>query len=196
MNEMPHVFLIDNFDSFSFNLAYEFRMAGCEVEVWRNTISVEKALERLGEISKPLIVLSPGPGTPAEAGCCIELIRKSNGRYPIFGVCLGHQAIVEAFGGTVDSANIIVHGKTSELDHDGKGLFAKVPNPMIIARYHSLIAARLPQELRATARTAGLVMAVEHTHLPIRGVQFHPESVLTTYGSLLIGNIVKWAEAL
>jgi len=189
----PHIFLIDNFDSFTFNLAYEFQVAGCEVEVWRNNISTDHALELIRKLPKPnLVVISPGPGTPKDAGCCIELIQRAKGEFPIFGVCLGHQAIVEAFGGEVSGANAIVHGKTSIINHDQQGLFAGLPNPMVIGRYHSLVATRMPAELKATAYASDLVMALEHRSLPIASVQFHPESILTTHGSLMIANIIDW----
>jgi anthranilate synthase component 2 len=193
----PHIFLIDNFDSFTFNLAYEFQVAGCEVEVWRNNIPVDKALELIAHLPKPnLVVMSPGPGTPYEAGCCMDLVKRSKGAFPIFGVCLGHQAIVEAFGGKVEGAGRIVHGKTSAVAHDGEGLFKGLPNPMAIARYHSLAATHLPPELIATASAGDVNMAVKHRDLPIVGVQFHPESILTTHGSLIIANVIQWAGAL
>lgn len=191
-----NILLIDNFDSFTFNLAYEFQVKGCAVDVWRNNISADKAIELIQKLPKPnLVVMSPGPGTPAEAGCCIELIQKSLGAFPLFGVCLGHQAIVEAFGGTVEGANMIVHGKTSAIRHSREGMFRNLPNPMPIARYHSLVATKIPKELKATAHSGELIMAVEHQSLPIIGVQFHPESILTTHGSLLIDNVIAWAKS-
>lgn len=193
----PHIFLIDNFDSFTFNLAYEFQSAGCQVEVWRNNISTQKALEVIESLPLPrLVVISPGPGTPAQAGCCIDLIKQSKGAFPILGVCLGHQAIVEAFGGVVGNAGLIVHGKTSEITHSGEGIFEGLPNPMVIARYHSLVATKLPSDLIETASAGNHNMAVAHCHLPIVGVQFHPESILTTHGSTMITNVIKWAAAL
>lgn len=189
-----HVLLIDNFDSFTFNLAYEFETQGCKVDVWRNSTSVEKILQLMEKLPKPnLVVISPGPGTPRDAGCCIEVIQRSQGAFPIFGVCLGHQAIVEAFGGVVGGANMIVHGKTSAVRHNGKGLFRNLPNPMSIARYHSLVATKMPTQLNSTAYFGELIMGVEHQTLPISGVQFHPESILTTHGSLLIENVINWS---
>jgi anthranilate synthase component 2 len=194
MSEKVHVLLIDNFDSFTFNLVDELTRRGAQVEVWRNDISAAQALALAEALPEPrLIVLSPGPGTPAEAGCCIELVRCAAGRVPIFGVCLGHQAIVAACGGLVSQAGAIVHGKASRIEHDGSGIFAGLPSPMTAARYHSLAAAVVPAELRVTAWTGSVVMAVEHVRHTIAGVQFHPESVLTPHGGRLIDNLLVWA---
>lgn len=191
-----NVLFIDNFDSFTFNLVDELEKRGCAVDVWRNDISAERALA-LAEALRPprLVVLSPGPGSPAEAGCAIPLIRLAAGRVPVFGVCLGHQAMVEAFGGVVGSAGTIVHGKASPVEHEGVGLFAGLPNPMRVARYHSLAATRMPSELRVTARCGEIVMAAEHQQHKLFGVQFHPESILTPAGGRLIQNVLDWACA-
>jgi anthranilate synthase component 2 len=182
---------IDNFDSFSFNLVDELEKRDAQVEVWRNDVSVERALAELSD--KQLLVLSPGPGTPAEAGSCIELVRAASGRVPIFGVCLGHQVIVEAFGGKVGFAGEVVHGKSARIDHDKSGPLAALPSPMHAARYHSLAALELPEVLRATARTGDVVMAVEHVSAPVFGVQFHPESILTPHGGTLMAEVMRWA---
>jgi len=192
--------LIDNFDSFSFNLVDELDKRDASVHVWRNDISADRAVELVMQLDAPrLLVLSPGPGTPQQAGCCIPLIERAAGKVPIFGVCLGHQAIVEAFGGTVGFAGEVVHGKTARIEHDGRGLFAALPSPMYAARYHSLVATQLPSNLTVTARTNThdgheLVMAVEHHELPIAGVQFHPESILTPRGGLLWQEVIRWAN--
>lgn len=189
-----NVLFIDNFDSFTYNLVDEFRKRGAEVRVWRNNITARDALAEIVDLTPPrLIVLSPGPSTPAEAGCCIELIRLAAGKVPLFGVCLGHQAIVEAFGGKVSRAERVMHGKTSMLEHDGTTLFRDLPSPMRVGRYHSLIAGTLPDSLRETARTGNYVMAVEHKELPILGVQFHPESILTPEGGPILDRVVEWA---
>ena len=191
-----NVLFIDNFDSFTFNLVDELEKRGCEVDVWRNDISAERALAIAEALPTPrLVVLSPGPGSPAEAGCCIPLIRLAAGRVPVFGVCLGPQAMVEAFGGVVGSAGTIVHGKASPVEHEGIGLFAGLPNPMRVARYHSLAATRMPDDLRVTARCGEIVMAAEHQQYKLFGVQFHPESILTPVGGRLIQNVMDWAAA-
>jgi anthranilate synthase component II len=191
-----NILLIDNFDSFTFNLCEEFQSRGCHVEVWRNDISADEALLLAYKMQAPrLIVLSSGPGSPKEAGCCVELIQKSQGKIPILGVCLGHQAIVEAFGGSVGSAESIMHGKISLIAHDGQDVFSDLPSQLSVARYHSLVATQLPDSLKTRAFYQNLVMAVSHVTYPILGLQFHPESVLTTMGGKIIENILAWAKA-
>lgn len=188
------VLFIDNFDSFVFNLVDEFARRNCNVEVWRNDISVEKAFEIVNGFGEPrLVMLSPGPGTPANAGCCIDLVQKAPPDLPILGVCLGHQAIVEAFGGSVSQAPAIVHGKASIIEHSGRGFFKGLPKKMSVGRYHSLMAAEIPEVLEVTARLGSVVMAVEHTQRKVAGVQFHPESILTPKGGLMIDNVLNWA---
>jgi anthranilate synthase component 2 len=192
--EALKVLLIDNFDSFSFNLVDELRKRDAEVHVWRNDIDVEHAFAILEQWTGPrLVVLSPGPGSPRDAGCCIELVKRCEAEVPVFGVCLGHQAIVEAFGGEVAYAGEVVHGKTARVDHDGSGPFTGLPSPMYAARYHSLAAKHVPSPLTVTARTGDIVMAVEHQSAPIVGVQFHPESILTPRGGCLIEGVIQWA---
>jgi len=190
-----NVLFIDNFDSFSFNLVDELAKRDCKVDVWRNDLPAERALE-MAVSRKALIVLSPGPGAPAAAGCCVELCRLAkSAQQPLFGVCLGHQAIVEAFGGVVGYAGEVVHGKAGRIVHDGVGLMRTLPSPFRAARYHSLAATRLPFELRVTAKLeSGLVMAVEHETAPIAGVQFHPESLLTPHGGQLLQAVLDWAR--
>ncbi len=193
-----NVLFIDNFDSFSFNLVDELERRGAEVAVWRNDIAVDHALALARAMPAPrLVVLSPGPGAPADAGLCVPLVRAAAGaQIPLFGVCLGHQAIVEALGGAVGFAGEVVHGKAASIRHDGCGLFEGLPSPMRAARYHSLAATALPPDLRATAHLADqpLVMAVAHTLARIAGVQFHPESILTPQGGTLIDNLLRWAR--
>jgi anthranilate synthase component 2 len=193
MPEPLRLVFVDNFDSFTWNLVDEFARRGAVVEVWRNTLSARHLLARAGE-RPSLLVLSPGPGAPREAGCCIELIRlAAEHRVPLFGVCLGHQAMVEAFGGVVGPAPEIVHGKTSRVRHEGGVLFDGVPSPFSVGRYHSLAATAVPECLEPIAGTDHVVMAVAHRTAPQFGVQFHPESILTPEGGRIIDNVIRWA---
>ena len=180
--------MIDNYDSFTYNLVHLFEELGAEVRVFRNdAITVEEA----EELAPEQLVISPGPGRPADAGVSVELIRRLGPRVPTLGVCLGHQAIVEAFGGEVGQARALLHGKSSPVEHDGKGVFRGLPEPLEAGRYHSLAALTVPDELEVTARTPdGEVMGVRHRELPIEGVQFHPESVLTPLGPELARNFL------
>lgn len=190
------VLLIDNFDSFTFNLVDELRRRSCAVSVWRNDLSAEQALARALALPAPrLLVVSPGPGSPADAGCCVPLVRLACGQVPVFGVCLGHQAMVEAFGGRVGFAGEVVHGKTASVVHDGRGPFSGLPSPMLVGRYHSLAAEVVPDALEVTARCGELVMAVQHRRQALFGVQFHPESVLTPRGGTLMEGVLDWAVA-
>ena len=187
----PKLLLIDNYDSFTYNLVQAFLVLGAEVQVFRNdAITVEEA-KRL-DITH--LCISPGPGTPRDAGVSMAMIQAFAGRLPVFGVCLGHQSIVEAFGGDVVRAPRLMHGKTSLVKHDGRTLFAGLPQPCEVGRYHSLIAepTSMPAELEVSAMTAeGEIMAVRHRHFTIEGVQFHPESVLTPQGPQLMGNFLQ-----
>jgi anthranilate synthase/aminodeoxychorismate synthase-like glutamine amidotransferase len=187
----PNILLIDNYDSFTYNLVQAFLVLGASVEVHRNdAISIEDALA----LRPSHLVISPGPGTPQDAGNSMRMIQAFTGRIPIFGVCLGHQSLVEVFGGKVVRAARLMHGKVSPVLHDGKGLYAGLPQDFAAGRYHSLIAepGSIPAVLEVTARTAeGEIMGVRHKSLPIEGVQFHPESVLTPDGPLLMGNFLK-----
>jgi anthranilate synthase/aminodeoxychorismate synthase-like glutamine amidotransferase len=187
----PKILLIDNYDSFTYNLVQAFLVLGAVVEVYRNdAITTDEALA----LKPSHLVISPGPGTPRDAGVSMPMIRAFAGRIPIFGVCLGHQSLVEVFGGKVVRAARLMHGKVSPVMHDGKGLYAGMPREFAAGRYHSLIASAdsIPPELDVTARTAeGEIMGVRHKTLPIEGVQFHPESVLTPDGPILMGNFLK-----
>jgi anthranilate synthase/aminodeoxychorismate synthase-like glutamine amidotransferase len=195
------VFVLDNYDSFTYNLVQYLGELGAEVEVRRND---ELTVEEVEALHPERILLSPGPCTPGEAGILVPLIRHMAGKAPILGVCLGHQAIGEAFGGQVVRAHSLMHGKTSPVEHDGKGIFSGLPTPLTCTRYHSLIVAEnsLPAELEITARTpessgangssgASVIMGLRHRHLPIEGVQFHPESVLTEGGHQMIRNFLN-----
>ena len=185
------ILLLDNYDSFTYNLAQYLGELGCKVEVHRNDkISVEEIARKKPE----RIVISPGPCTPQEAGISVELIEELAGKFPILGVCLGHQAIGAAFGGKIKRAPALFHGKTSEIHHDGKGVFRKLADPFTATRYHSLIVERksLPRELMITAETDdGIIMGLRHRRYQIEGVQFHPESVLTESGKALLKNFLS-----
>jgi anthranilate synthase/aminodeoxychorismate synthase-like glutamine amidotransferase len=187
----PRLLLIDNYDSFTYNLVQAFLMLGAEVEVYRNdALTTAAALE----LRPSHLCISPGPGTPYDAGVSMDMIRAFAGSIPVFGVCLGHQSIVEVFGGKVVRAGRLMHGKTSTVEHDGRGLFAGLPQPCEVGRYHSLIAApeTLPAELEVTARTPeGEIMGVRHRTLMVEGVQFHPESILTPDGPRLMRNFLE-----
>jgi len=194
MADPLRIVFIDNFDSFTWNLVDEFAKRGAAVEVWRNTVPAGHAVARARAGGPSLLVLSPGPGTPAAAGCCVDLVRCAAAeRVPLLGVCLGHQAMVEAFGGSVGPAGEVVHGKTSTIRHNGGPLFDGVPSPMPAGRYHSLAASVMPECLTTIARTGHLVMAAAHRTVPQFGVQFHPESILTPEGGRIIENVIRWA---
>jgi len=192
----PRLLLIDNYDSFTYNLVQAFLVLGAEVLVYRNdAIAVEEARA----LDPTHLCISPGPGTPYDAGVSMDMIRAFAGRVPILGVCLGHQSIVEVFGGKVVRAGRLMHGKTSLVSHDGLGLFAGLPQPCEVGRYHSLIAApeKLPPELGISARTPeGEIMGVRHRDLAVEGVQFHPESILTPEGPRLLANFLGRPEAI
>ncbi len=181
--------MLDNYDSFTYNLVHLFEELGAEVVTVRNdAITVEEA--RAGGFDR--LVVSPGPGRPESAGVSIELIRSLGPTMPTLGVCLGHQAIVEAFGGTVGQAKALLHGKSSMIDHDGKGVYEGLPAGVEVGRYHSLAALDVPAELTVTSHTPdGEVMGVRHHELPIEGVQFHPESVLTPLGPAMARNFLR-----
>ena len=183
------IILIDNYDSFTYNIAHLFEELGAEVSVIRNDKIDADEAERLAPSH---LVISPGPGRPEGAGASVEIIKRLGPHVPTLGVCLGHQAIVEAFGGEVGQAQRLVHGKASEIAHDGRGLFSGLPDPLQGGRYHSLAAARVPYELEVCATTDdGEVMAVRHRELPVDGIQFHPESVLTPDGAALAKNFLE-----
>ncbi len=191
----PRLLLIDNYDSFTYNLVQAFMVLGAEVIVHRND---EITVEQARALAPTHLCVSPGPGTPYDAGVSMDTIRAFAGIVPVFGVCLGHQAIVETFGGKVVRAGRLMHGKTSMVSHDGQDLFAGLPQPCEVGRYHSLIAQpeSLPPELIVTARTPeGEIMGVRHRDLFVEGVQFHPESVLTPEGPKLMANFLRQTRA-
>jgi anthranilate synthase/aminodeoxychorismate synthase-like glutamine amidotransferase len=185
------VFVLDNYDSFTFNLVQYMGELGAEMDVRRND---ELTVDEVEGLQPERILLSPGPCTPQEAGISIDLVRRMAGKVPILGVCLGHQAIGAAFGGNVVRAQKLMHGKTSQVEHDGKTIFAGLASPMTCTRYHSLIVEEkgLPAELEISARTAdGTIMGLRHRKFRVEGVQFHPESVLTEDGKRLIQNFLE-----
>jgi anthranilate synthase component 2 len=182
------ILLIDNYDSFTYNLAHLFGELGAEVVVHRNDAITPEQAE---ELAPSHLVISPGPGVPASAGVSIELVKRLGPRVPTLGVCLGHQAIVEAFGGSVGAAKRLVHGKSSSVHHDKRGIFSGLPQDFEAGRYHSLAAHEVPDCLEISATGDDEVMAVRHKRLPIDGVQFHPESVLTPAGPELAKNFLE-----
>jgi anthranilate synthase component 2 len=192
---MQRVTLIDNYDSFTFNLAHYFGELGADVAVWRNDqITVEATLASKADA----IVLSPGPCTPSEAGICLDLVRAASATTPMLGVCLGHQAIAQAFGGEIVRASVPVHGKVSRISHDARGLFRGLNGPFQATRYHSLVVKRAsaPPELEISAESDdGLVMGIAHHELPVYGVQFHPESIASEHGHQILRNFLDLAAA-
>jgi anthranilate synthase/aminodeoxychorismate synthase-like glutamine amidotransferase len=189
------VFVLDNYDSFTYNLVQYLGELGAEVTVRRND---QVTVEEIAAMRPERIVISPGPCTPQEAGISIELIRRMAGKVPLLGVCLGHQAIGAAFGGQVVRASTLMHGKTSQVEHDGRTIFRGLSSPMTAIRYHSLVVSEsgLPEELEVTARTrdrdgSSVIMGLRHRQFPLEGVQFHPESVLTGEGKQLIRNFLQ-----
>jgi anthranilate synthase/aminodeoxychorismate synthase-like glutamine amidotransferase len=191
---MNMVVVIDNYDSFTYNLVQYLGELGQEVRVFRND---EVTVEELTRLRPDRIVISPGPCTPNEAGISLEVVARLAGKVPLLGVCLGHQAIGQAFGGKVVRAREVVHGKTSRIFHDERGLFSALPNPFEATRYHSLVVARegLPDCLEVTAKTWDEeIMGLRHKSLPVEGVQFHPESFLTTVGKDLLRNFLRGAK--
>ena len=183
------ILLIDNYDSFTYNLAHLFGELGAEVLVRRNDAIDADGAERLAPSH---LVVSPGPGRPESAGATLDILRRLAGRVPTLGVCLGHQAIAESFGGDVRAARELVHGKAARVEHDGRGLFAGLPDELSAGRYHSLAVTRVPEDFEISATAAdGEVMAMRHRDLPIDGIQFHPESVLTPHGSAIALNFLE-----
>ncbi|MCX8955939.1 anthranilate synthase component II [Erwinia psidii] len=190
---MADILLLDNIDSFTYNLVDQLRAFGHNVLIYRNSAPAEVLTECLQAMENPVLMLSPGPGTPSEAGCMPELLKRLRGRLPIIGICLGHQAIVEAYGGHVGQAGEILHGKASSITHDGVGMFAGLSNPLPVARYHSLVGSNVPTELVVNATFNGMVMAVRHDADRVCGFQFHPESILTSQGARLLEQTLAWA---
>ncbi|MFN4307364.1 anthranilate synthase component II [Sulfurihydrogenibium azorense] len=189
------ILMIDNYDSFTYNIVQYFYELGQDVLVKRNDEITVEDIKRMDNIDA--IVISPGPCTPNEAGISVDVIKEFKGVYPILGVCLGHQSIGQAFGAKIVKAKCLMHGKTSKIYHNEKGLFEGIPNPFNAVRYHSLVIdeSTLPEDIEITARSEdGEIMAIQHKKYPIWGVQFHPESILTEYGLKLLENFIHLAE--
>lgn len=192
---MADILLLDNIDSFTYNLVDQLRAFGHNVVIYRNTVPADTLIERLHSMDNPVLMLSPGPGAPSDAGCMPELLQRLRGELPIIGICLGHQAIIEAYGGHVGQAGEILHGKASAISHDGEAMFAGLPDLLPVARYHSLVGSQTPPELTINASYNGMVMAVRHDAHRVCGFQFHPESILTTQGARLLEQTLAWALA-
>ncbi|OOF80021.1 aminodeoxychorismate/anthranilate synthase component II [Rodentibacter caecimuris] len=189
---MANILFLDNFDSFTYNLVDQFRVLGHQVKIYRNDCDLEQLV--IAALSTPdtILALSPGPGTPEEAGVLLALIDRLKSQIPIIGICLGHQALIQSFGGKVVHAGEVLHGKISKISHDGEAMFKNLANPMPVARYHSLMGQDLPSEFVINAEYNGIIMAIRHRYLPICGFQFHPESILTVQGSQLLQQSVEW----
>lgn len=189
---MSNVVLLDNFDSFTYNLVDELRASGMSLTVFRNNVPAQHVVNKMQELGKDtLLLLSPGPGNPASAGCMLELLALVQGQFPVLGICLGHQAIVQHYGGEIVRAPEVLHGKSSKISHCGDKMFADLPNPFPVARYHSLVADKMPSVLDCVARYGSqngidIIMAVWHSQHKMLGMQFHPESILTSLGSKLL----------
>lgn len=190
---MADILLVDNFDSFTYNLVDQLRTFGHNVIIFRNNVPVEQLVTKVTSLHQPIVLLSPGPGSPSEAGCMPELLKQLRGKVPIIGICLGHQAIVESYGGTVGQADEILHGKASDITHDNQEMFQQLPCPLPVARYHSLVGSNVPSSLTVNATFNGMVMAVRHDVDRVCGFQFHPESILTTHGAKLLEQTLAWA---
>lgn len=191
---MANVLLLDNIDSFTYNLVDQLRTQGHNVIIYRNTVNKDVILKALNELSQPILLLSPGPGKPAEAGCMPSVIKSVLGIYPVIGICLGHQAIIEAYGGSLKRANQIKHGKTSVIQHDDNAMYQGLSSPLIVARYHSLIASSVPTELIINSWCGDIVMSVRNDKDKVCGFQFHPESILTPEGARILDNTLTWAS--
>ena len=189
------VLFIDNFDSFTYNLVDDFCKRDCHAKVYRADTDLEELKQVTDEFCPDLLVISPGPGTPDSAGVSLSVVDYFKDKLPIFGVCLGHQVIAQYFGGNIGHAPVPMHGKPSRVTHSQKGIFVGVENPLQAGRYHSLCVKELPECLEQTAEFEGIIMGAEHKQLPIFGVQFHPESILTPAGGKIIENVLSVAMA-
>ena len=190
---MANILFIDNVDSFTYNLVDQLRHNQHNVTIYRNTIPADVIIEKLSHMQNPILMLSPGPGTPSEAGSMPELLKRLKGKLPIIGICLGHQAIVESYGGMIVPAGDILHGKASLIEHDGQAMFKGLPNPLPVARYHSLKGENIPKTLTINAMCNNIVMAVRNDEDRVCGFQFHPESILTIQGVKLLEQTIEWA---
>ncbi|QCI24124.1 anthranilate synthase component II (plasmid) [Buchnera aphidicola (Macrosiphoniella sanborni)] len=191
---MANILLLDNVDSFTYNLVDQLRKENHHVLIYRNTANISIIIHALFELKNPILMLSPGPGVPQNAGCMLELINKVKRNVPIVGICLGHQAIVEAYGGTIGYADEVFHGQSSLISHDGLAMFQGMPQPLSVARYHSLICTSIPSCFVINSHFKKMVMSVRHDVDRVCGVQFHPESILTTRGDQMLAQIINWSS--
>jgi anthranilate synthase component 2 len=201
-NKQICVFLLDNFDSFTYNLVDELRTLGLELIVYRNSVSADVILQKMqnksqqidknSQFKQVMLMLSPGPGNPSQAGSMLELLNLVKGQFPVLGICLGHQAIVESYGGNIIRAEKVMHGKSSLIEHCADKMFNNMPQPLPVARYHSLMASNIPEELTVLANFADIPMAVVHLEDKMLGFQFHPESILTSHGSQLLMQSIEF----
>lgn len=189
---MSNILLLDNLDSFTYNLVEQLRNKNHNVLIYRNTVDIKIILRSLKNMSRPILMLSPGPSTPHKAGCMLDIIKEVKGKIPIVGICLGHQAIVEAYGGMIGYAGEIFHGKASLINHDGLEMFEGLPQPLPVARYHSLICNKIPKYFIINSYFNNMIMSVRNNVDYVCGFQFHPESILTTSGALLLQKIITW----
>ncbi|PCJ46711.1 MAG: anthranilate synthase component II [Gammaproteobacteria bacterium] len=188
------VLMIDNQDSFTFNLVDELKLQECHLTIYQNYVDVDVIEDLYLEGKIDMILISPGPGNPESAGCCLELVERLMGKVVIAGICLGHQVIISSLGGDIGQYASVVHGKSSSISHNQKGLFAELQSPMKVARYHSLSAQQVPEVLEVTAECDGIAMAVSSEKLGLYGLQFHPESILTIHGQQIISNLLVEAR--
>ncbi|MCU4137307.1 anthranilate synthase component II (plasmid) [Buchnera aphidicola (Sitobion avenae)] len=191
---MANILLLDNIDSFTYNLVEQLRNQKNNVLIYRNTVDIKIILNSLKKLKNPILMLSPGPSSPKNAGCMLDLIKKVKGRVPIIGICLGHQAIVEAYGGIIGYAGEIIHGKASLINHDGLEMFRDIPQPLPVARYHSLICNKIPKSFIINSYFEKMIMSVRNNLDRVCGFQFHPESILTTCGDQILEKIINWAS--
>ena len=189
---MANIIFMDNFDSFTYNIVDDLRTMGHNVEIYRNNLSTEFFMEKLAQTENSLLFLSPGPCYPKDAGSMLDVIKASIGKYPMIGICLGHQAIIETYGGKIIPADDYIHGETSHIQHDGQAMFKDLPNPMGVARYHSLVGVEIPEALTINASVNNMAMAVRDDQNYVMGFQFHPESILTTDGYCLLSQSIDW----
>lgn len=190
---MAHIILLDNIDSFTYNLVDQLRDNKCKVLVYNNTIPISVILHALKNMIDPILMLSPGPGSPNKAGCMMQLLKILKGQIPIIGICLGYQAIIESYGGCISESKEIFHGRTSLIYHDKLAMFTNMPNPLLVGRYHSLIGSYIPSALKINAYyNKHIAMAIRNDSDKICGFQFHPESILTTHGTQLIHQTLTW----
>lgn len=191
---MANIIFMDNFDSFTYNIVDDLRTMGHNVEIYRNHLSVDFFMDKLAATVNPILFLSPGPCYPKDAGSMLSVIKTALGKYPMIGVCLGHQAIIETYGGMIIPAEDYIHGETSYVEHDGQAMFANLPNPMSVARYHSLVGVDIPKNLTINGAVKNMAMSIRDDKNYVMGFQFHPESILTTDGYRLLGQSINWLE--